>query len=145
MKYLSKNNEETLEVAKKFLAKISKNKKNKATVVGLFGDLGSSKTTFTQNLAKVLGVTETVTSPTFVLEKIYLLNGKKKFKKLIHIDAYRLESGKELLSLGFVEIAKDPENLILVEWPERVMDILSKDLVKIKFNFIDEFKREIIF
>ena len=145
MKYLSKNNEETLEVAKKFLAKISKNKKTKATVVGLSGDLGSSKTTFTQNLAKVLGVTETVTSPTFVLEKIYLLNGKKKFKKLIHIDAYRLESGKELLSLGFVEIAKDPKNLILVEWPERVMDILSKDLVKIKFNFIDEFKREIIF
>src|SRR3989338_7645376 len=61
-----------------------------ATFVTLQGELGAGKTAFTQAVARALDVTETVTSPTFVLEKIYLLNGRQ-FKRLIHIDAYRLE------------------------------------------------------
>ncbi|MEI6191387.1 MAG: tRNA (adenosine(37)-N6)-threonylcarbamoyltransferase complex ATPase subunit type 1 TsaE [bacterium] len=164
MKVLSKNLEETNKVAKDFLNKLSP-KNDSATIVGLFGDLGSGKTTFTQALAKHLNVSEVVTSPTFVIEKIYLLNDDRKlsedplrltrtnryeeipkaFKKLIHIDAYRLDSGKELLSLQFAEIQKDPKNLILIEWPERVADILPVDLVKINFKFISENEREILF
>jgi tRNA threonylcarbamoyladenosine biosynthesis protein TsaE len=115
-----------------------------ATIVGLHGDLGSGKTTFTQAVAKVLGITETVTSPTFVIEKLYSLSHAD-FKKLIHIDAYRLESGKELLHLGWQEIADDPKNLIFIEWPERVADILPKDMKKIEFTFVDETTREITF
>ena len=63
--------------------------------------------------------------------------------KLIHIDAYRLDLGRELLSLGFEEIIKDPKNLILIEWPERVVEILPKNLIKINFKFISETEREI--
>ena len=170
MKVLSKNLEETNKAAKDFLNKLSP-KADSATIVGLFGDLGSGKTTFTQALARHLNVLEVVTSPTFVIEKIYLLNNDQKlsenplrltqtclrrqanlyeeipkaFKKLIHIDAYRLDSGKELLSLQFAEIQKDPKNLILIEWPERVADILPVDLVKINFKFISENEREILF
>jgi tRNA threonylcarbamoyladenosine biosynthesis protein TsaE len=162
MKILSKNVEETNKVAQDFLNKLSP-KDDSATIVGLFGDLGSGKTTFTQALAKHLNVAEVVTSPTFVIEKIYLLNDSQKlsenplrltrangfeeipkaFGRLIHIDAYRLDSGKELLSLQFAEIQKDPKNLILIEWPERVEDILPSDLIKINFKFISENEREI--
>jgi tRNA threonylcarbamoyladenosine biosynthesis protein TsaE len=145
VKILSKNIEETSEVAKGFLNKLQ-SKTDSATVVGLFGNLGSGKTTFTQALGKSLGVTEFMTSPTFVIEKIYLLKNSKVlmcFKKLIHIDAYRLESGQELLSLDFKEILKDPKNLILIEWPERVADVLPSDLIKVNFKFITEFEREI--
>jgi tRNA threonylcarbamoyladenosine biosynthesis protein TsaE len=145
MEILSKSVEETNKLAGDFLAKINNLKSNKATVVGLFGDLGSGKTTFTQALGKCLGVQEVMTSPTFVIEKIYPLDGKYDFKKLIHIDAYRLDSGQELQSLNFVEISSDPNNLILIEWPERVVDILPADLVKINFKFISEFEREIEF
>ncbi len=145
MEILSKNAEETTKIAEVFLATLGNLKSNQATVVGLFGDLGSGKTTFTQALGKHLGVIEVMTSPTFVIEKIYSLDGKNGFKKLIHIDAYRLDSGRELHSLNFVEICNDPNNLILIEWPERVADILPGNIVKINFKFISEFEREINF
>lgn len=146
MKFLSKNIEETNKIAKDFLDKIAQEKeKDTATVVGFFGDLGSGKTTFIQALGKYLNIAEVMTSPTFVIEKIYPLNSRGKFNKLIHIDAYRLESGRELLSLGFEEILKDSKNLIVIEWPEQVVDILPPDLVKINLKFISEFEREIIF
>jgi tRNA threonylcarbamoyladenosine biosynthesis protein TsaE len=159
MKYLSKSVEETNKLAQDFLNKIStdflniQTKKGAAVVVGLFGDLGSGKTTFTQALGKCLGVPEVMTSPTFVIMKKYGINQDPAFGipkawpwlNLIHIDAYRLDSGKELQSLNFKEISEDPNNLILIEWPERVADIMPSDLVKINFKFISEFEREIDF
>lgn len=116
-------------------------KRDRATVLGLSGELGSGKTVFTQALARELGVVENITSPTFVLEKIYKLNNQK-FARLVHVDAYRLESGKELLKLGFAELLLDKNNLIVIEWAERVRDILG-DFRKVDFRFIDEKTREI--
>ncbi len=101
-----------------------------ATLVTLAGELGAGKTAFTQAVAKALGVEESVTSPTFVLEKIYGLT-KSIFKRLIHIDAYRLEKGADLAALGFDELMQDAGNLILLEWPERVVDALPDPAVKI--------------
>lgn len=116
-----------------------------ATVLGLSGDLGAGKTTFTQQLASLLGVKEDVTSPTFVIEKIYDLPEPPLygFKKLIHIDAYRLDSGAELLSLGFKELLNTPENLIIIEWPERVADILPSSTKILKFTFINDTTRTV--
>jgi tRNA threonylcarbamoyladenosine biosynthesis protein TsaE len=140
MKYLSNSLETTAKKAEEFVATLAPN--SKATVVGLYGDLGSGKTTFTQAVAKILGVTGTVTSPTFIIEKIYHLS-QKNFKHLIHIDAYRLEKSEELTKLGWQEIIDNPENLIFIEWPERVANILPPDIKKINFAFIDETTREI--
>lgn len=95
-----------------------------ATLVTLSGDLGAGKTAFTKEVAKAFGVEEEVTSPTFVLEKIYALPQDQKFKRLIHIDAYRLESAEELAPLAFTELMKDAGNLIFLEWPERVQAAL---------------------
>ena len=149
MKIVSKNLGETNKIAEDFSNKIKnplgrpQGEEASATVVGLFGDLGSGKTTFTQALGKILGVKEVMTSPTFVIEKRYDLDGRFGFKRLVHIDAYRLEKGKELLSLNFIEDTTNSENLILIEWPERVGDVLPADLVPINFKFISEFDREI--
>lgn len=140
MKELSKSLEDTERIAGNFISELSGGKT--AVVVGLEGDLGSGKTTFTQAVARHLGVLETVTSPTFVIEKIYKLKDKP-FNHLIHIDAYRLESGAELGRLGWREINVDPGNLILIEWPERVKDILPAGMKIISFKFIDEKTREI--
>lgn len=101
-----------------------------ATLVTLSGELGAGKTSFTKAVAHALGVEEIVTSPTFVLEKIYLLN-EQKFKRLIHIDAYRLEKGADLAPLGFDELMQDAGNIILLEWPEKVADALPSPAVKI--------------
>lgn len=104
-----------------------------ATVIALQGDLGSGKTHFAQNFGKVLGVEENMPSPTFVIMKNYNINSWG-FKKLIHIDAYRLEKEEELINLGWNEMVKDPENIILIEWPERVPNLIPKDAKRIVFK-----------
>ena len=90
-----------------------------ATIVALSGDLGAGKTTFVQGAARALGVEEHVTSPTFVILKIYDLHGQA-FKKLIHMDAYRLKGPQHLKVLGWEEMTSDPQNLIFIEWPEKI-------------------------
>lgn len=106
--------------------------REKATLVTLSGKLGAGKTAFTKTVAWALGVEEVVTSPTFVLEKIYQLgNETSKFKRLIHIDAYRLEKGGELSALGFDELMRDAGNLVVLEWPENVADALPAPAVSI--------------
>jgi tRNA threonylcarbamoyladenosine biosynthesis protein TsaE len=142
MKIISKSLAETGEIAKDFLEKIALSYGDKATVVGLYGDLGSGKTAFAKAVAKTLGVELDITSPTFVIEKKYKTKDKK-FPNLIHIDAYRLDSTKEIIALDWNEILKDPRNLILIEWPERIADVLPENHSKIFFNFIGEFEREI--
>ena len=92
-----------------------------STVVGLYGDLGSGKTAFVQQIAKALGARGSVQSPTFVIMKLYEIKLKAvPWKKLVHIDAYRLERAEDLEALRFEEIIADKNNLVIVEWPEQV-------------------------
>jgi len=102
-----------------------------ATLVTLSGELGAGKTTFAQAIARTLGVTDAVTSPTFVLEKIYELPVTVLFKRLVHIDAYRLEQAEDLKALGFEEVVRDSRNLIVLEWPERVEGGLPEATISI--------------
>lgn len=123
----------------------SLNGRRGAAVLGLTGDLGSGKTAFTQALAGLLGVKEPVTSPTFVIEKIYDLPAPylHNFNKLIHIDAYRLERDSELGQLGFKELLNNLGNLIVIEWPERVAGILPPTTQILQFKFINDTTREV--
>lgn len=119
------------EEAKRFVAELMP-KDEDATLVTLSGELGAGKTAFVKAVALALGVEEIVNSPTFVLEKIYLLSNQT-FKRLIHIDAYRLEKGTDLAPLGFDELMRDSGNLILLEWPENVADALPAPNVRTSF------------
>ena len=126
-------------VAAELLAGVPKGER--ATVVALSGDLGAGKTTLTQSIARALGVAESVISPTFVIMKIYeTKNGAH--KRLVHIDAYRLNSTDELLRLGWKELAEDPDNLILVEWPERVPEAIPGDAFRVALSHLNEDERE---
>jgi tRNA threonylcarbamoyl adenosine modification protein YjeE len=115
-------------------------KKDTATLITLSGELGAGKTAFVKMIAKEMGIEETVNSPTFVLEKIYLLPGQK-FKRLIHIDAYRLERGDNLSSIGFDEIIKDAQNIIFLEWPEKVTSTTLKPDKNISFQVLPDNSR----
>jgi len=105
----------------------------KATVIALQGELGSGKTTFAQGFGKILGVEEPMQSPTFVIMKSYDIDWRG-FKKLIHIDAYRLEKEEELLNLGWEDLLKDPGNIILIEWPENVPGLIPTNAQRIHFK-----------
>jgi tRNA threonylcarbamoyladenosine biosynthesis protein TsaE len=132
--------EDTEKIASDILDQITLS--HAARVVELHGNLGSGKTAFVKGLAKALGVTETVTSPTFVIQKTYKTSHST-FRKLVHIDAYRLESADELKKLSWEETVADPHTLIAIEWPERVRDIIPLECMKIHFLFIDDTTREI--
>jgi tRNA threonylcarbamoyladenosine biosynthesis protein TsaE len=113
-----------------------------AVVIGLIGELGSGKTVFAQGFAKGLGIKENVVSPTFVLERVYKLENKK-YKLFVHIDAYRLEKSKEMATLGFKDLALNPQNIILIEWADRIKNVLPKNYIKIRFEHINKNKRTI--
>ena len=115
-----------------------------ATVLALTGDLGAGKTTLTQSIGKKLGVTENMISPTFVIMKHYRLKTSD-YRLLVHIDAYRLDSSAEMKTLGFDTLIADPENLIVIEWPERIADILPADCIRISLEHLEENKRALVF
>ena len=140
MKKISKHTAHTEKLAKEFVNKISKTKNKVACVVGLYGDLGAGKTTFTQYVAKELGIKKKVASPTFVVMKRYPLKHEM-FKNFYHLDAYRLKNEKELLSLGWKETISNPENIVFIEWPELVKKAMPKKHYKIKIKHLKEGER----
>ncbi len=89
-----------------------------ALVFGLYGNLGAGKTTFTKKLVRALGGIDTVTSPTFILERIYQLKNNYNLDNLAHIDAYRFETDKEAEVLQLDKKIKMQNMCVVIEWPE---------------------------
>ena len=138
---VSKSLADTRKIAGDFLEEILKrnNKQTRAIVVALYGNLGAGKTSFTQQAGKILGVSgRKINSPTFVIMKRYVLEGKKGLKNLFHLDAYRLKSGKELIRLGWEEIISDPAHIVFIEWPENVSKAIPRRHHKIRISHTQE-------
>ncbi|MFT5849402.1 MAG: tRNA threonylcarbamoyladenosine biosynthesis protein TsaE [Patiriisocius sp.] len=112
-------------------------KSERAVVCALHGDLGAGKTTFTQVLARTLGVTEIVTSPTFVVMKKYPLENQA-FEELVHIDAYRIEEIDEMRVLGFESLLEEKETIMCIEWAENIKELLPKDTIHVTFEHAGE-------
>ncbi len=114
----------------------------RATVVALSGDLGAGKTTFVQAAAQSFGVTEPVKSPTFIIMQAFPLDPPRQgFSRLIHIDAYRLESARELAVLGWDEIVAEPSNLVFVEWPEKAPEAMPADALRVTLEGEGDIRR----
>ncbi|MBE6108032.1 MAG: tRNA (adenosine(37)-N6)-threonylcarbamoyltransferase complex ATPase subunit type 1 TsaE [Erysipelotrichaceae bacterium] len=107
------------------------------TVITLSGDLGAGKTTLTQSIAKGLGITKTVSSPTFTICKIY--HGRL---PLYHFDAYRLEGSDE--ELGFEEMIEG-DGLAVIEWPQYIESMIPEDVLNISIHLTGEETREFYF
>jgi tRNA threonylcarbamoyladenosine biosynthesis protein TsaE len=119
-------------------------------VVALSGDLGGGKTTFTKGLARQLGVTKTVVSPTFLIERIFTIPpsigaGKSaaRLQALHHFDAYRLQSPADLQTLGWEELLTDKKNLVVVEWADKVASIMPAGTIWVRFSFVSDNIRKI--
>lgn len=149
MLFITNNSKQTQKIAEMLAREIKRAGvlDANAFVVALIGDLGSGKTTFTQGFVKGFGIKEKITSPTFVLmhrHKIRIMNNESriKFKNLYHFDCYRFEKPEEILTLGFKEIAANPENIVLIEWADKIKKLLPKNALKIKFEWLGENKRK---
>jgi tRNA threonylcarbamoyladenosine biosynthesis protein TsaE len=108
-------------------------REDRATIVALSGDLGAGKTTFVQRVAQEFGVEDQVNSPTFVIEKVYACS-QGPYVHLIHMDAYRLKNAHELEVLGWHELARDKDNLILIEWAENVAGAIPDDVLRVSLS-----------
>ncbi len=141
-KHISKSLDDTQKIARELLRSLTP-VDDFAMVLFFSGELGSSKTTFTKLLARELGITETVISPTFILEKKYTIKKHPHFKTLVHIDAYRFDTPSEAKVLRLEDTLKDPHTLVVIEWPEK----LGKKIIptkKVSFKSLSENSKQII-
>lgn len=134
--------EEDLSVlADKVADMLTSSHKDDASIILLEGDLGAGKTTFTKALAHKLGIDkEEVHSPTFILKKEYTARHPR-FRKLIHVDAYRFTHPDEAKVLKLEEDFKDPQTVVVIEWPSKIAYLKSD--IEIEFKVEDEHTREV--
>ncbi|MES2836882.1 MAG: tRNA (adenosine(37)-N6)-threonylcarbamoyltransferase complex ATPase subunit type 1 TsaE [Bacteroidota bacterium] len=101
-----------------------------ATFFAFYGEMGAGKTTFIKEFCKTLGLNESVSSPTYSIVNQYdLANGKKIF----HFDFYRIKNINEAFDMGAEEYFYS-KNYCLVEWPEKIAELLPDNLVKVTIS-----------
>ncbi len=123
-------------------------------VLALSGDLGTGKTAFTQGLARGLGITRPVTSPTFILVNQYPVPGgpgagrppgASRPLALQHVDCYRLANAPlEMWDMGLEDLMAG-DDVVVIEWAERVPELLPADHLDIRFTYLDESHRRLCF
>jgi len=120
MSQLTSSAKQTSNLAKKFAKKL-----RGGEIIGLIGELGTGKTVFVKGLATGLGIKKNITSPTFVLMKIYQIqNPKSKIQNLVHIDAYRIKSEQDIVSIGAEEYFNQSNTVTAIEWADKIGKIL---------------------
>jgi len=135
--FVSTSFEETREIGENLAGKLEK-----GTTVCLYGELAAGKTTFTQGIGKAFGIDRLV-SPTFLIMRQYPVKNHPVIKTLYHLDLYRLSSIEDIKSFDVEEIWSSPENLLVIEWPEKFKDNLPSNRFDIYFKTNGENEREI--
>jgi tRNA threonylcarbamoyladenosine biosynthesis protein TsaE len=110
--------EETQNIARELLAA-------KPGLLALVGPLGAGKTTLTQALGKELGIRQHVTSPTYVLQRVYRVGNSPAYDTLVHIDCYRIKAEHEVPALDLDYWCARPKTLVVIEWADRVESHLA--------------------
>lgn len=140
MKYIVSK---SVEIAEMLLTEIKKNKRDRI-MIGLRGDLGAGKTATVQQLGKLLGVKEPIASPTFNLVKIYdLPDNLLGFKKLCHIDLYRLNKPSPADVSEIIEQITSQGVISAIEWPENSPQISQIVDVTVEIKPISPTRREV--
>ena len=107
-------------------------------VIGLIGELGSGKTTFTKALGAALGIQQNISSPTFVLMQQFLTKAGLHF---YHLDLYRVQNFADLQSLGITEWWGRPETVTVIEWADKLQSQLPKN-TKLIYLYRDQLSHE---
>jgi tRNA threonylcarbamoyladenosine biosynthesis protein TsaE len=113
-------------------------------VIALHGYLGSGKTTFVQGLAKGFGIKRNIISPTFIIMRTYKIDGSGKKKFFYHVDLYRINDQRDIDGLGLPELLEDPQNIVVIEWPEKIEKLLPEKKMELFFEYVGDDKRKIV-
>jgi tRNA threonylcarbamoyladenosine biosynthesis protein TsaE len=137
MDITTKSEKKTFELGKKLGEKL-----RGGEVIALRGELGAGKTVFTRGVARGLGIKENITSPTFVIMKIYEVNHEH-IKKLCHIDTYRVSGGEDLENIGALDHIRSPECATVIEWSDKAPGIIPKEAIRVSIEHAGGDKRNI--
>ncbi len=149
--FLSNSEKETQNIAKKIFQRFQNLLNSCCLIFALQGELGSGKTQFAKGLGQALGIKANISSPTFILVKEYQFRTLEhsNIRIFFHIDAWRMQTAKEIVDLGFKKMLK-PGNIIAIEWLQKVRPILKKiaknkniRLVWVTLEILSETKRRI--
>ena len=110
------------------------------SIIALHGNLGAGKTVFSRGFARGLKITEPISSPTFTIIQEYPLENKK---WLFHLDLYRIQDSDAALAFGLDEYLEDPASIMLIEWSERIPELLPRKTQHVYIIHKDETTREI--
>lgn len=122
-----KSSEDLKLFAAQFIKEKMLQPRDRALVVSLVGNLGTGKTTFVQGVAQFLGVVRPMPSPTFTIMREVVLKGEVNgITTIYHFDWFRLESEKDVTTLGWDDIIQNPKNLVLVEWGDKFPTLFSQ-------------------
>lgn len=141
MKYVSNGIEDTQKLATQLAEKSVKGGVG-PLVFALMGELGAGKTVFVKAFAKALGVDGPVNSPTFILMHPYEIDARH-YKMLYHIDAYRIDKAEDFGPIGIGEVLDGNENIVLMEWADRVERLVPENAIWIHIKHTGENTREI--
>ena len=158
MKIITLSEKQTIDLGKKIAKQLTGGE-----TIALIGELGAGKTIFTKGIASELGIKKTITSPTFVLMKIYPVKSRKagspmaKFNRvnpvnnqqpiinnLVHVDAYRLNSGQDLIDIGIEDYLGQKNTITIIEWANQVDSILPKNTIFVKIKVESNGKKRVI-
>ena len=131
--FISHSQLETEEVGRKLAEKLPG-----GSVVAMYGDLGAGKTAFVRGMAKGMGLSCRVSSPTFTIVNEYL--GER---ELIHFDMYRLSSADELFDIGWEDYLSRGA-VCAVEWSENVQDAFFGDEIVVRIEKLNDTDRKIL-
>ena len=134
--YFSYSEEETERIAKELAANT-----DIGVTIALHGNLGAGKTVFSRGFARGLGITEPISSPTFTIIQEYEFSEDKIF---YHLDLYRITDSNAALAFGLDEYLDDDNSIMLIEWSERIEDLLPKNTLHIFIIRKGDTEREII-
>ncbi|MFC1678274.1 tRNA (adenosine(37)-N6)-threonylcarbamoyltransferase complex ATPase subunit type 1 TsaE [Patescibacteria group bacterium] len=136
MKITTSSERQTINFARQFTKEL-----NGGEVIGLIGDLGAGKTVFTKGIALGLGIKKTITSPTFVLMKIYPVKNKTRIKNLFHIDTYRILDANDIMGIGIEDYLGQEDTVVVIEWADKIKKILPKNTKYITLENTNKNKR----
>ena len=147
MKIITLSEKQTLSLGKKIVKQLKGGE-----TIALIGELGAGKTIFTKGIADGLKIKKIITSPTFILMKIYKTNKHKsktnsnesRIQKLCHVDAYRLNSGKDLIDIGINDYLGQKNTITIIEWADQVEDILPINTIFVKIKVESNSKKRVI-
>lgn len=121
------------------LAKNLAKKLENGGCVGLIGDLGAGKTTFTKKICKYFGVTENVKSPTFT----YVIEYTSGDLPVYHFDVYRISDPEEIYEIGFEDYIGEDGSVVIIEWADKILEEMPEDAVFVEINHYSDVAREV--